>query len=114
MHFGLASVLPAAGGAVLLGVRWGMSALAAYLVAVNGATFALYAWDKAAARRQRRRVPERLLHAWALVGGTPAALVAQHLLRHKTIKRGFQTTFWVVAGLQAVALVAWWRLARGT
>ena len=51
------------------------------------------------------RVPERLLHFLAFAGGTPFALLAQQLLRHKTVKRSFRVVFWVVAVAQVVLIV---------
>jgi len=77
-----------------------------YLVGVSLATSVLYAHDKLAARAQWLRVPERVLHAFALVGGSPGALVAQHIFRHKMSKRSFQAVFWVIAVLQALLLLA--------
>lgn len=67
-------------------------------------TFALYAQDKAAARRGAWRTPESTLHFLALAGGWPGALVAQQLLRHKSRKAKFRAVFWAtvlanVAGL---------------
>ena len=68
------------------------------------ATFVAYAWDKAAARDRRSRIPERTLHLLSLLGGWPGALVAQRLVRHKTRKLPFQVVFWLtVLGNLAVA-----------
>lgn len=104
----LTALLAAVGTAVLTCVfRWklGWGWLPAYLTAVNGFTFVLYAIDKASARLGLWRTSERTLHAFAFLGGTPAALLAQLVLRHKTSKRSFQWAFWLLTGLQA-ALVA--------
>lgn len=75
--------------------------LLAWLVAVNVATFAFYAYDKRIAGGTWLRVPEAVLHGLALVGGSPAALLAQRLLRHKTVKPVFQRVFWTIVGAQA-------------
>ena len=66
------------------------------------ATIALYAWDKTAARGNRRRIPENQLQILALIGGWPGAAVAQSLLRHKTQKRNFQRAFKAMATLNAL------------
>lgn len=83
-----------------------MPILLSYLFGVNLAAFGLYAYDKAGAKLGLLRVPENVLHLFALAGGTPSALVARGLLRHKTLKRKFRIGFWVVAAIQ-IALLAW-------
>ncbi len=79
-----------------LAALWFLQPLAAavYLFA-SVITFACYAIDKAAARHRSRRTPEWVLHALALVGGWPGALLAQRLLRHKSAKPAFQLRFWL-------------------
>lgn len=93
-------------------MRW----LACWLLAVNVVTFGYYAFDKLQARRSGtsgRRVPEIALHALGVLGGSPAALLAMHIFRHKTIKRSFRILFWSIVVLQ-IALTAyivkrtWW------
>ncbi|OWJ67936.1 DUF1294 domain-containing protein [Inquilinus limosus] len=76
--------------------------LALYLVAASLAAFALFAWDKGCAVAGRRRVPERTLLAVAAIGGTPGAIAAQRLLRHKTVKEPFRTRLLWIAGAQLV------------
>ena len=107
------------GGFLTLGLAFFLTAwidihwLLAYLVGINVATFFLYGYDKIAARRRRRRVPERALHLFALLGGTPFALLARRIFRHKTLKGRFRLVFWCVAVLQLL-LIAWfvWRWYR--
>ncbi|KPG85682.1 DUF1294 domain-containing protein [Frigoribacterium sp. RIT-PI-h] len=75
------------------------------LVGVTVLTALVYGLDKSAARRGRRRVPERTLLLLGLLGGWPGALVAQQLLRHKTSKRSFQFAFWATVATNVSAVV---------
>lgn len=70
-----------------------MQGMALALAVLNALTFLLYAADKSAARRGDRRIPENVLHLFALLGGWIGALLAQRLFRHKTGKRAFQSVF---------------------
>jgi len=63
-------------------------------MALSLASFIVYAGDKRAARRGDWRVSENTLHLLALAGGWPGALLAQHLLRHKSSKPEFRRWFW--------------------
>ncbi|NBW49422.1 MAG: DUF1294 domain-containing protein [Betaproteobacteria bacterium] len=73
-------------------------------VALNAATFVAYWLDKRAARANRWRVKENTLHLLGLAGGWPAARLAQQVLRHKTVKPGFQAMFWLTVWVHLVAL----------
>jgi uncharacterized membrane protein YsdA (DUF1294 family) len=95
LHAALAFSLPSAVGL-------------AYVLA-SVACFALYALDKAAARRGGRRTPERHLLLLGLAGGWPGALLAQQWLRHKTVKTPFKHVFWLTV---AVNLAGFCVLAR--
>lgn len=71
--------------------------LGVYLT-LSAISFAAYALDKSAAERGAWRTSETTLHLLALAGGWPGALVAQQVLRHKTIKQPFRSLFWVTVG----------------
>ena len=50
-----------------------------------------------------------MLHLAELLGGWPAAFVAQRALRHKISKTSYQATFWLIVALhQGVALDFLW------
>lgn len=66
--------------------------------------FAMYRADKHAAQRAAWRIPEVDLHAIALLGGWPGALVARRVFRHKTTKQPFRTIFWGTVVANCVAL----------
>ena len=105
-RFGAIAVAVSAGAAgcfAAIGAGW----LWAYLAGVNLCAFVLYACDKSAARRGALRVPELVLHALALAGGTPAAWLAQRAFRHKTVKGRFRAVFWAVVVVQAAAIGLW-------
>jgi uncharacterized membrane protein YsdA (DUF1294 family) len=80
--------------------------LAAWLLAVNLVTFAYYGYDKGRARSGSRRVPEAVLHALVLLGGTLGGYAGMRLFRHKTIKGSFRLFFWVIVLLQLGLLAA--------
>lgn len=75
------------------------------LAAVNALAFSLYWLDKRAARADAQRTPENHLHLVALFGGWPAGLMAQRLLRHKSIKQPFQTMFWLTVAINLALLL---------
>lgn len=97
--------------AVLLARRTVVHVGIGYLAGVNLAALLLYGYDKAASSRGRLRVPETVLHAVALLGGSPAAFLSQQLFRHKTAKTSFRASFWLIVVVQAAVVGAalWWR-----
>ena len=86
---------------------WSLAALAA----VNVLTLWMYAADKNAARAGRWRIPESNLHLLSLLGGWPAAWLAQQNMRHKSSKKEFRTVYWLTIVLHCGAL-AWLVLAK--
>jgi uncharacterized membrane protein YsdA (DUF1294 family) len=88
-------------------VRAGRLPCAALLLYLGASALAFLAYllDKSAARMNRRRTPENTLHLLGLVGGWPGALLAQTLLRHKTVKRPFQIVFWLSVLITCAGLV---------
>lgn len=75
------------------------------LVAINAATFALFAIDKHQASTGGRRIPERTLLLMAALGGSAGAVTAQQVLRHKTRKQPFGARLAWIVGAQAIGLV---------
>ncbi len=67
--------------------------------------FVAYAVDKRAARDGGWRVPEASLLALGVVGGWPGAVIAQQVLRHKTLKVSFQVMFWVSVVVNVLGFV---------
>jgi uncharacterized membrane protein YsdA (DUF1294 family) len=93
-------------GAVALAVHFSVHVLIGAVMGVNLATIVLYGYDKAVAGGTRRRVPENVLHLVAIVGGSPGALLAQVLFRHKTVKASFRRVYWLIVVLQLTAIGA--------
>ncbi|MEO6276959.1 cold shock and DUF1294 domain-containing protein [Roseateles sp.] len=86
---------------------WGVpnAAWGAYS-AMSMATFIVYALDKRAARNPgvggAWRVAENTLHGLALLCGWPGALLAQEMLRHKSVKPAFRRLFWLTVVLNVL------------
>ncbi|SBS34766.1 hypothetical protein MAQ5080_02968 [Marinomonas aquimarina] len=69
----------------------------------------LYWLDKRKAiKRNKERIPERILHLGALLGGGLGALYGQRRYRHKTQKPLFQLSAWVGIILIAGMLYQSW------
>lgn len=84
-----------------------MIALAALVLGVlNLLTFLVFGWDKLAAVDGRSRIPERLLLLLAALGGSPGALLARPVFRHKTRKQPFGAWLTLIVFVQVVAVVA--------
>ena len=79
---------------------WTLAALAG----LNLATLWLYAADKNAARRGQWRIAEKQLHLLSLLGGWPAAWLAQQNMRHKSSKTAFRAIYWATIVLHCAAL----------
>ncbi len=76
-----------------------------HFISINFVTFLAYAYDKAASIEGKWRVPEKILHALALIGGTPLAILSRKIMRHKTKKDSFVRDMWKVIFLQIILLV---------
>lgn len=88
-------------GEYYLTYRW-------YLVlfaAINVATFILYGLDKLLAVTQSRRIPERTLQFTAFLAGSPGALLAMKVFRHKTSKTSFQFVLAILVLVQVLIIV---------
>jgi uncharacterized membrane protein YsdA (DUF1294 family)/cold shock CspA family protein len=74
---------------------------------INVFTFYAYWLDKWAAGRGHWRTPEKTLHAFSTAGGWAGAWFAQQVLRHKSRKEPFRSTYWTTVVLHCGALGAW-------
>ena len=99
VFFALAAILA-------VGIWWlGLDPLLSWLLSAMLITFLAYGYDKAIAGSRRVRVPEGVLLALALAGGTLGSLAGMQVFRHKTRKTSFRMKFWLIAAVQ-VALLA--------
>lgn len=82
-----------------------LPALIALAVCVNLLTMLLFWMDKRRAIAGERRIPEADLLRLAFFGGSPGALLARRLFRHKTRKQPFSTQLLLIAAIQLGALI---------
>jgi len=75
-----------------------------YLLAINAICFFLFWQDKRAARYGGWRVSESTLLTFVVLGGSPAAIIASHLLRHKNRKISFRLRMYLLILFQIVAI----------
>ena len=101
-------LVPAFAGFVLtVHLLWGVpNWLWGLYSAMSMATFIVYALDKRAARRGDWRVGENTLHGLSLACGWPGALLAQQVLRHKSVKLSFRRVYWLTVVVNIAAFVA--------
>jgi uncharacterized membrane protein YsdA (DUF1294 family) len=81
-----------------------LAAIAA-LVAINLLTMLRFWQDKRRAVAGARRIAEVDLLGLAMLGGSPGALLARRLFRHKTRKQPFSMCLFLIVALQAGALI---------
>ncbi len=109
MRYGLTFFLAAVatGGILFYNFQWPFWLV--WLAAINGVTFIAYRFDKWQAPRAKggkNRVPERILHLLALIGGSLGAFLGMIVPpRHKTRDRRFQIYFWLIVLVQVVLVI---------
>ncbi len=79
------------------------AAFLAFLL-VNAWTILRFWQDKQRARSGEWRISEASLLGLALIGGSPGALLARNLFRHKTRKQPFGNLLLLIVAIQAGAL----------
>ena len=90
--------------AALAAIGWLEISWLALYYSMSVITYDVYARDKTAAQNAIWRTPEWALHLMSLVGGWPGALIAQVLLRHKTLKLSFLIRYWFTVIVNFIAL----------
>ncbi len=67
-------------------------------------TFCTFAFDKRASIKTQARIRERTLFSLILCCGWPGALLAQQLIRHKSVKIRFIRLSWSLIALNLILL----------
>ena len=86
-----------------------------YILIISIITYGFYWHDKRQAQSSAQRIPEKVLHLLELIGGWPAAYIAQQQFRHKTSKRSYRIVYWlIIVAYQYIALecLLEWRLIK--
>jgi uncharacterized membrane protein YsdA (DUF1294 family) len=83
-----------------------LSILTILAAAINGWTILRFWQDKRRACDGQSRIPETDLLWLAVMGGSPGALLARRLFRHKTRKEPFSSRLRLIVLLQLCSLVA--------
>lgn len=78
--------------------------LIVYLCVINLVTFFVYGLDKLKAKRDKWRIPERVLFLLAVFGGTVGAFLGMSIFHHKTQKWKFKLGIPLIFAVQ-IALV---------
>ena len=86
-------------------MRIALLSLVPLLVALNLFTMLRFWQDKRRAIAGQRRIPEADLLGLAIFGGSPGALAARWMFRHKTRKQPFSTWLFLIAAIQAGLLI---------
>ena len=70
-----------------------------------GVLFCLMGWDKRRAKKEGRRVPEKTLFSWALLGGAAGGWLGMRVFRHKTKHWYFKFGFPLLAVLEGMGIL---------
>ena len=92
-------------------LRW----ICGYCILISVATWVLYAREKRLAEAEQWRIPENALHLAELLGGWPAAFVAQRIHRHKIRKLPYQALFWLIIAIHqyfALDFLRDWKISK--
>ncbi|MCG8648800.1 MAG: DUF1294 domain-containing protein [Pirellulales bacterium] len=89
-----------------------LAGIAIWTSVASLSTALMFAWDKRAAAREYRRIPERTLLLWSALGGWPGGWIAGRLIRHKTQKMSFRIQFALCAAVHLIIVAAIWFSGR--
>lgn len=81
-----------------------------YFVTINLIAVIITIYDKQAAKKHIRRIPERTLIIVAVLGGSVVMYITMKLIRHKTRHIKFMLGIPLIFILQCAAIYLIWRL----
>ena len=67
-----------------------------YFVAINFVTFLLFALDKHKAKKNQRRISEKTLYLYSLLGGFIGGMLSIVVFRHKIVKKSFMLKYYMI------------------
>lgn len=82
-----------------------MELLYGYLAIINAVTMTLMLADKQKARKNRWRIPERVLLLLCAAGGSLGGYLGMHLFRHKTRHPQFSIGIPVMLAVHTVLII---------
>jgi len=82
-----------------------MDILLLLFLLVNLIAFTIIGYDKRLAVKNKRRISEKALLFWVVIGGTIGSSLGMLLFRHKISKRSYLLKFFLIVGLQVVFIV---------
>lgn len=86
-----------------------MSLFTIYLIIINIITFTVFAIDKFAAIKHRRRIRVATLFGLSILGGSIGGLISMYLFRHKTRKKYFTIGIPMIIVIQILLWILFWR-----
>lgn len=85
-----------------------MNFFTAYLLLINATGFIIMHSDKYRSIKKSRRISERTLLSFALLGGSAGVFLAMILLRHKTLHPKFSVGIPLILTAQSLLLLFLW------
>ena len=82
-----------------------MILLLIYVIVINLFSFLLYGWDKQSSRKEKRRIPEKILILVSLFGGAIGSLLGMFFWHHKTRKWYFW--IWQIVGILVLCILGY-------
>lgn len=86
-------------------MQWYMYLVIAYAVISNITAIIMTVYDKRAARKKHRRVPEKTLLITAALSGCITMYITMHIIHHKTRKPKFMVGIPVIFILEALTVL---------